>query len=139
MIQKGNHYLISAYERKEISKYHLEATIAYWHTTPTDQGKWHHILELYNQLVLIEYSSVTALNRTFAFAKVYGNEKAIPEAEKLNLNGDSHYHSLLGFLYAEIDVNKSIAHYETAITLTKSKAGKQALVREVQQLAAGRR
>jgi RNA polymerase sigma-70 factor (ECF subfamily) len=121
LIEKGNHYLINAYKDKEISKYHLEATIAYWHTTPTDKDKWQHILQLYNQLILIEYSPITALNRTFAFAKVHGNEKAIGEAEKLNLETDTSYYSLLGYLYSEIDLKSSIDYYEKAISLTKSK------------------
>lgn len=98
LIEKGNYYLVNACSGNEISKYHLEAGIAYWHTTPTDENKWQHILQLYNQLILIEYSPITALNRTFAFAKVYGNESAIQEAEKLNLNENNYYHSLLGYL-----------------------------------------
>lgn len=60
-------------------QYHLEAGIAYWHTNPTAIDKWQHILQLYNQLILIEYSPVTALNRAFAIARVYGHEKAIQE------------------------------------------------------------
>lgn len=94
LIEKGNYYLVNACSGNEISKYHLEAGIAYWHTTPTDRNKWEHILQLYNQLILIEYSSMTALNRTFAFAKVYGNEKAIKEAEKLNLSENNYYYNL---------------------------------------------
>jgi predicted RNA polymerase sigma factor len=134
LIEKGNHYLVNAYRDNEISKYHLEATIAYWHTAPTDHDKWQHILQLYNQLILIEYSPVTALNRTFVFAKVYGHEKAIQEAEKLNLTGDSQYYSLLGYLYTCIDVNTSIKHYERAITLTKSKTETQTLKKEIKRL-----
>ncbi|MBO9702996.1 MAG: sigma-70 family RNA polymerase sigma factor [Sporocytophaga sp.] len=134
LIEKGNHYLINAYEGGGISKYHLEATIAYWHTTPTDENKWEHILRLYNQLILIEYSPVTALNRTFAFAKVYGNEIGIKEAEKLNLESNSHYYSLLGYLYSDIDDNKAIRHYEQAIALSKSKTEMQTITKEIQRL-----
>jgi RNA polymerase sigma factor (sigma-70 family) len=134
LIQKGNHYLINAYEGNEVSKYHLEATIAYWHTTPTDKNKWQHILQLYNQLILIEYSPVTALNRAFAFARVYGNEKAIPEAEKLHLNNNSQYLSLLGYLYSSVDVHKSIRFYRQAISLTKSKMEIHTLTKEINRL-----
>ncbi|WP_028980875.1 RNA polymerase sigma factor [Sporocytophaga myxococcoides] len=135
LIEKGNHYLIKAYEGNEISKYHLEATIAYWHTTPTDENKWEFILQLYNQLVLIEYSPVTAMNRTFALAKVYGNEIGIKEAEKLNLEDSSHYYSLLGYLYSEIDVNKAISYYKRAIALTKSRTEMQTLTKEIKRLS----
>ena len=135
LIDKGNYYLINAYNGKEISKYHLEATIAYWHTAPTGEGKWEHILELYNKLILIEYSPITALNRTFAFAKVYGNEKAAGEAEKLNLTNDNNYYSLLGYLYSSFDTNKAVDHYNRALPLTKSKMAKQTLMKEIKHLA----
>ncbi|MFT3947621.1 MAG: sigma factor [Agriterribacter sp.] len=134
LIERGNYYLINATTGSEISKYHLEAGITYWHSTPTDQNKWQHILLLYNQLILIEYSPITALNRTFAFAKVYGNKKAIPEAEKLNLVESNYYHELLGYLYADTDIDKAIYYYEQAIKLTKSKAEKQTLAKEIERL-----
>jgi len=134
LIEKGNQYLVMAYDGKEVSKYHLEATIAYWHTTPNDNDKWQYILQLYNQLLLIEYSPITALNRTFALAKVYGNKEAIQEAEKLNLVDNNHYYSLLGYLYSNIDIDKAIEHYECAVALTKSKSEKQTLVKEINRL-----
>ena len=134
LIEKGNYYLVKAFSEKEISKYHLEAGIAYWHTTPANKNKWEHILQLYNQLIIIEYSPITALNRIFAFAKINGNEKAIQEAEKLNLSENNYYHELLGSLYGEIDFEKAIVHYNRAITLTKSKIEKQTLKKEIERL-----
>lgn len=134
LIEKGNYYLVNACTGNEVSKYHLEAGIAYWHTTPTGDNKWAHILELYNQLILIEYSPLTALNRTFAFAKVYGNKKAIEEAENLQLDEMGYYHSLLGYLYADTDVDKAIAHYSAAIRLTKSGSEKKTLAKEAERL-----
>lgn len=134
LIQRGNYYLVNATNRNEVSKYHLEAGIAYWHTTPTDNEKWQHILQLYNQLILIEYSPITALNRTFAFAKVYGHVKAILEAEKLGLTENSQYHALLGYLYTDTNIDKSIDYYGQAITLTKSRIEKQTLQKEIELL-----
>src|SRR5690606_36294486 len=134
LIDRGNYYLINACNGEEISKYHLEAGIAYWHTTPTDNNKWEHILQLYNRLVIIEYAPVTALNRAFAFSKVYGNEMAIKEVEKLNLSESNYYHELLGCLYSNIDVNTSIQHYTKAIDLTKSKIEQETLKQEIHRL-----
>ncbi len=134
LIQRGNYYLVNATTGDEISKYHLEAGVAYWHTTPTDEHKWPHILQLYNQLILIEYSPVTALNRAFAFAKVYGNEKAVREVEKLNLADHTYYQQLLGYLYADTDPGKAIAHYEKAIRLTNSDPEKQTLKNAIKRL-----
>ena len=134
LIDRGNYYLINACNGEEISKYHLEAGIAYRHTTPTDNNKWEHILQLYNRLVIIEYSPVTALNRAFAFSKVYGNEMAIKEVEKLNLSESNYYHELLGYLYSNIDINISIQHYTKAIDLTKSKIEQETLKQEIDRL-----
>jgi RNA polymerase sigma factor (sigma-70 family) len=134
LIQKGNYYLVNAFQGNALSKYHLEAAIAYWHTNPANAKRWHHILQLYDQLLLMEYSPVIALNRTFAFAKVYGSERAIVEAEKLNMTDNKYYHELLGYFYAETDISKAIIHYENAIHLTRSKAGRLALKRAIQQL-----
>lgn len=134
LINKGNYYLIKACAENELSKYHLEASIAYWHTTTADNEKWKHILQLYNQLILLEYSPITTLNRTFAFAKVYGNGKAISEAEKLNLPTNHYYHSLLGYLYSPINTDKAINHFRQSISLTNSDIEKKHLIKTVVQL-----
>src|SRR5690606_193292 len=110
LIDKGHHFLVQACTGEEISNYHLEAGIAYWHTAPVHAEKWPHILQLYNQLMLIEYSPITALNRAFALAKVYGNEAGIKEAEALQLKDHSHWHALLGYLYSHPDHTKAMHH-----------------------------
>lgn len=133
LIEKGNYYLISATNGNEISKYHLEAGIAYWHTTD-NKDKWKNILQLYNQLILIEYSPITALNRTFAMSKVYGNKIAISEAEKLNLTENNQYHELMGYLLTESNILKAIEHYDKAINLTKSEIEKRTLKKEIERL-----
>ena len=84
--------------------------------------KWENILQLYNQLLVMEYSPIAALNRTFALAKGRGNKEAIVEAEKLNLVNNHFYFVLLGELYKSIDSQKARTHFETAIQLAKTKA-----------------
>lgn len=121
LINKGNYFLIKSAQGQEITKYHLEASIAYWHSTRIENtNKWDSILQLYNRLLQMEYSPITALNRTFALAKVVGNEKAINEALKLELNENHFYHSLLGYLYADFDKEKAISHFGAALKLAKS-------------------
>jgi predicted RNA polymerase sigma factor len=103
LIMKGEYYLNQASQGNKISKYHLEAGIAYWHTIKADiKEKWENILQLYNQLLLIEYSPIAALNRTYALAKVNGKKEAIIEAEKIKLTNNHLYHSLLGELYTKL-------------------------------------
>jgi RNA polymerase sigma factor (sigma-70 family) len=136
LIDRGNYYLVRACSGNEISKYHLEAKIAYWHSTSTDCKKWKSVLELYNILLQLEYSPVAALNRTFAFSKVYGKKIAIAEAEKLALTGNLFYHSLLGNLYTDYDNSKAIQHFRTALQLTKSISDKATISKNIDRLTA---
>jgi predicted RNA polymerase sigma factor len=132
LISQGEFFLNQASQGNEISKYHLEAGIAYWHTIKADtKEKWENILQLYNQLLLVEYSPVAALNRTYALAKANGKTQAITEAEKINLEGSQLYHSLLGELYTGIDNAKAITHWKLALRLTKSPADKMLIDRKI--------
>lgn len=134
LIERGNYYLVNACSGTELSKYHLEAGIAYWHTTGHSK-KWEHILDLYNQLLLIEYSPVAVLNKAFAFSKVYGCKEAIKETEKLHISENNYYHQLLGYLHAGInDIKTAIQHYTIALELTRSKTSKLPIKREIDRL-----
>jgi RNA polymerase sigma factor (sigma-70 family) len=125
LIRKGEYYLNLAAKGAELTKYHIEAAIAYWHTIKKDTiEKWENILQLYNKLLQIEYSPIAALNRTYALSKANGKEEAIAEAEKLKLTNNHLYHSLLGNLYTNIDNAKALYHLQTALSLTKSTAEK---------------
>ena len=125
LITRGAYHLHQSSTGTHLTKYHLEAAIAYWHTQKEDtKEKWDNILQLYNKLLQIKYSPIAALNRTYALAKADSNEVAIIEAEKLNLTSNHLYYSLLGKLYSTIDKEKSLQHYQNAIGLAKSKADK---------------
>jgi predicted RNA polymerase sigma factor len=132
LITKGEYFLDQASHGDKISKYHLEAGIAYWHTNKADtKEKWEGILQLYNQLLLIEYSPIAALNRTYALAKVNGKKEAIIEAEKIKLADNHLYHSLLGELYTDLDNARAISHFQTALTLAKSAADKTLISKKI--------
>jgi RNA polymerase sigma factor (sigma-70 family) len=121
LIDKGNYFLIESAKGQEVSKYHLEASIAYLHCTKIEPpNKWENILQLYNKLLLIDYSPMAALNRTYALAKANGKPIAIKEAEKLNLTNNHLYFVLLGNLYTDFDNTIAIKHYQTALTLVKT-------------------
>jgi RNA polymerase sigma factor (sigma-70 family) len=135
LIDKGEYFLNQASTGNNISKYHLEAGIAYWHTQKQDTPeKWQNILSLYNHLLILEYSPIAALNRTYALAKTNGKEEAIIEAEKLNLTGNHMYYSLLGNLYTGIDHTKARQHFETALTLAHSAADKAVISKNLKML-----
>lgn len=134
LIAKGGYYLQRASQGKQLSKYHLEAGIAWWHTQKADtKEKWENILQLYNHLLMIEYSPIAALNRTFALSKVKGNAVAIAEAEKLKLVNNPYYFSLLGELYAGIDGTKAKAHLERALSLAKTQADKSVIRKKLER------
>jgi RNA polymerase sigma-70 factor (ECF subfamily) len=135
LITKGIYYLHKSSTGNTISKYHIEATIAYWHTIKEDsEEKWENILQMYNRLLQLEYSPVAALTRTFALSKVYGKERAIKEAEKLQLTGSQYYYALLGELYTGIDNNRARLNFDNAIHLAKTTADKEVLMKKIDLL-----
>ncbi len=135
LIEKGEYYLNRSSKGSRLSKYHLEAGIAYWHTIKNDTTeKWENILQLYNKLLQLEYSPIAALNRTYALSKANGKEEAITEAEKLNLAGNHLYHSLLGNLYTNVDTIKAIQHLQTALELARTVADKKVISNKIASL-----
>lgn len=135
LIARGAYFLKQAAQGNTLSKYHLEAQIAYWHTIKQDSPeKWQQILQLYNHLLVLEYSPIIALNRTYALAKVKGNAVAILEAEKLKLENNHFYYTLLGELYLSIDPNKAKAHFEKALAIAKTQTDKQTIQKKIDQL-----
>lgn len=135
LIEKGTYFLNRASTGVTLSKYHLEAGIAYWHTQKEDTGeKWENILQLYNSLIILEYSPIVALNRTYALAMTNGKEEAIHEAEKLNLTTNHLYYALLGNLYTGINNVIAIQHFKTALALAAPAADKAAISRNIEKL-----
>jgi RNA polymerase sigma-70 factor (ECF subfamily) len=113
----------------------LEAAIAYWHTHKADSfEKWDNILQLYNQLLILEYSPIIAMNRTYALAKVKGKVAAIQEAEKLNLADNHLYFSLLGNLYTGIDNKKALLHFNKALEIAITPLDKKVILKNIGKL-----
>lgn len=137
LIAKGSDLLKRSSQGNVVSKYHLEANIAFWHTIKVDSPeKWENILQLYNRLLQINYSPVAALNRTFALYKAHehlpdqqGKRLAITEAEKLHLTNNHYYYTLLGILYQELDKEKSKYNFQKALLFAKSQTDKKTITR----------
>jgi RNA polymerase sigma factor (sigma-70 family) len=135
LIVKGGYFLNQAAQGHTISKYHLEASIAYWHTIKMDtKEKWENILQLYNQLLIIEYSPIAALNRTYALSKVHGRAAAIVEAEKLELTTNHFYFTLLGELYKDVDCKKAKMYLQKAFSLAKTNTDKHTIQAKIDKL-----
>ncbi len=135
LIAKGAYYLHQSSKGNQLSKYHLEANIAYWHTIKADtKEKWENILQLYNRLLQLEYSPIAALNRTFALAKANSKQEAIREAEKLQLTDNQYYYTLLGELYKDTDHNKAKENFLKALLLAKTNGDRLVIQKKMEQL-----
>ena len=135
LITQGGFYLHKASKGDTLSRYHLEAGIAYWHTIKEDtKEKWENILQLFNHLLQVAYSPIAALNRTYALSKAHSKQVAIIEAEKLNLFNNRFYHSLLGELNATIDQQKAKSYFENALMLAKTEKEKKLIQTKISRL-----
>ncbi len=135
LIAKGEYYLNLASQGRQLTKYHLEAAIAYWHTCKEDtKEKWENILQLYNKLLQVEYSPIAALNRTYALSKANSRGEAIAEAEKLQLTDNHLYFSLLAHLYTDFDNSTALKHLQKSLALARTKADKKMITTRIDQL-----
>ena len=135
LIRKGEYFLGCSATGNKLSRFHLEAGIAYWHTHKEDTlEKWENILQLYNRLLQIQYSPLAALNRTYALAKANGKQEAILEAEKLRLENTHFYFALLGELYTGVDNRKAKENYERAYAMTVSGREKEVFRKKLDKL-----
>lgn len=136
LIQQGVHFLNLSMSGNEVSTYHIEAQIAFRHCHKDDTPeKWRDILNLYNQLLHVNYSPVVALNRIYALYKVYGAEAAITEAEELLLINNHFYFVLLGELYRHVDKEKSKALFEKALKMAGTEAEREAIQKKLAALS----
>lgn len=132
LITKGAELLAKSATGTRLTRYHLEATIAYWHTQKSGSfEKWKNILELYDTLLEITYSPVAALNRIYALAKVKGKAVAIRAAEQLDLDGNHYYYTLLSELYRNVNQEKSRAFLEKALSYARTQKDRKTILRKM--------
>lgn len=136
LIAKGAEFLHRAAQGDQLSKYHIEASIAYWHTIKANtKEKWKTILQLYDQLLITSYSPIAALNRVYAFSKIFGKETAIAEAEKLQVTDNHFYFTLLGELYNGVDDRKAKLNFKQALLLAKTQTDRQTIQKRMEALS----
>jgi predicted RNA polymerase sigma factor len=135
LVKQGMHYMELSAAGHEITSYHLEAAIAYWHCRKEDtKEKWTEILRLYDQLLKINFSPSVALNRVYALYKVRGQEPALAEALGLGLENDHFYFVLLGELYKGIDNHRARKNWEKALSMAKTQSEKQSILKKIRML-----
>ncbi|SMO84672.1 RNA polymerase sigma factor [Fodinibius sediminis] len=137
LIRQGMRFLEHSASGGEVSTYHLEARIASWHCIrDTDSTeKWKHILQLYDQLLKINYSPTVAMNRIYALYKTKGAPAALPEAEKLDLKDNHFYFALLGELHRHIDPRKAGNYFQKAHSLANTQPERQLIQAKIDGLS----
>lgn len=138
LIHTGVYYLHQASTGYKLTKYHLEAAIAYWHTQKADTTeKWENILQLFDTLLQVEYSPVAALNRIYALSKLRGPQVAIEALSAIRSNRNQYYYSLLGELYRTVNRELAARHFQQALSLAGSAADRQILQEKIRAIAEG--
>lgn len=142
LIQLGMTYLSRSAEGKDISKYHLEAAIAFEHCTAPSfsQTNWRNILHYYDLLYQIQPTPVVGLNRAIVVAEVEGPAQAITTIQSIpgidTLEQYHLLHSTLGQLYSQINnQDKARSFFEKALSLTQSKLERKLLLEKISKIS----
>jgi RNA polymerase sigma factor (sigma-70 family) len=134
LIEQGKKLLEASAAGEQVSRYHLEAMIAYEHAVAAgfEQTNWGNIIAYYNILYQLNPSPVVALNKAIAIAEKDGPQAGIDAIEKIAATEKLQQYYLLpatlGELYARLqDTAKAREYFTAAIQLTQSAAEKRLL------------
>jgi len=138
MIERGVWYLTNAATGDAMSRYHLEAAIAYEHCKAMRyrETDWQAILGYYDLLVALVPSQVILLNRAIVIKELEGPAKALACIRQIpGIDFLQEYyllHAILGELNMETGEAKSaLLHFEKALSLCVSDAEKRFLVKKI--------
>jgi RNA polymerase sigma factor (sigma-70 family) len=140
LIENGIYHLEQSAAGEHMSKYHIEAGIAYEHAIARDYAhtNWNHILNCYNLLYNYYPSPVIALNRAIVIAELKGAAEGIKAVEAIpELASLKKYYLLpatLGELYWQLkEYDKAKQYFEEASNLTQSAIEKKLLQQKMEQ------
>ena len=138
MIERGIYYLTNSATGEEMSRYHLEAAIAYEHCKAEryEDTDWHTILNYYDLLVKLVPSQVVLLNRAIVIKELEGPARALDCIRQIpGIDFLKEYyllHAILGELNMEIGETKNaLQHYEKALKLSVCEAEKRFLKKKI--------
>ena len=140
MIQRGIQCLGRAAQGTAISEYHLEAGIAACHSTAPDEAStnWPRILALYDQLLTLKASPVTAMNRAVAVARVHGPQAGMDALDAIKdrskLEPYHLFHVIRGTFAAELgDQITALTHFRQAGNLATLPAERDFIARRIRE------
>lgn len=130
----------SAASGEAISKYHIEAGIAFEHAKAVTYTatNWQNILHYYDLLCQLFPTPVVSLNRAIVISELYGPKKGIHAIESIqNIAALKKYYLLpatLGELYwQQKNYDQAIHYFKEAMELTQSAAEKKLLEQKIRQ------
>jgi len=105
LIELGLKHLDQSMQSKVLSRFHLEAGIAAYHSISSGPSStnWNEILSLFDQLVLLDISPIIALNRSIAISKVYGPKAGLKAIKESNLDNSLESYYLKYVVQAEFE------------------------------------
>jgi RNA polymerase sigma factor (sigma-70 family) len=137
LIKRGFHYLDSATNENDVSRYHFEAAIASIHAAALsfEQTDWKSIYHLYEAYYQLEPGPIIALNKAIASAYAISRENALKELMQIKgLEQYYLYYASAGEMY--FDLNKKTeakSYFEKALGLTSSLTEQQLLQEKISQ------
>ncbi len=141
LIRKGIHHLEASTSNDLVSRYHLEAMIAYEHSAAPvyEQTNWKNIVRYYDLLCRYYPSPIVELNRAIAISELHGPEEGIKAIEAIGPPDSlKNYYLLpatLGELYTKLGQRENAtSFFNQAMTLTRSAAEKRLLQQKIDSL-----
>jgi RNA polymerase sigma-70 factor, ECF subfamily len=130
LVEEGRALVRRCLRQARPGPYQLQAAIQAVHTDPVTD--WRQILALYDQLLAVAPTPVTALNRAVAVAEVHGPGPALAQVDRLEL-GDYHlFHAIRADLLARLGrADEAAAAYGEAIERAANAAERELLERRL--------
>jgi RNA polymerase sigma-70 factor (ECF subfamily) len=127
LAEEGLKLLERAATGPELTDYHVEAAIAWVHTSAqrTEDTDWTTIISLYDQLMAIRPSPIVALNRAVAIAQRDGSQRGLDEIHAIQdserLANYPFYHAALGELkIGSGHLEDAREHFAVALKLARN-------------------
>ena len=132
LIAEGQDIVRRLVRRNQPGPYQLQASINAVHSTGTSD--WRAILSLYDQLMALAPTPVTALHRAVAVAEVDGPAAALTLVDRLSLPGYHLFHAIRADLLRRLGRRaEAAAAYTTAAGLTGNAAERAFLLRSARE------
>lgn len=141
LIQRGFYHLDRAASGKEMTEYHVQATIASYHAAADshETTNWKRILEFYDILISLNRSPVFMLNRAVALAMIDGPEAGLKELDELRELPSMQNYYLLPATYAEFhrrlgNQKEAEMFYRQTLDLVRTKPERRFILKRIEEM-----